>query len=50
MDITLIIGLSIIVVAYILIWALTIKANNIIEKIDEIGITDSRDIEKALDL
>ena len=50
MDITLIIGLSVIGVAYVLIWAFTIKANNIIKKIDETGITDSRDIEKALDL
>lgn len=50
MDITLIIGLSVIAAAYVLIWAITIKANKIINRIDEIGITDSRDIEKALDL
>ena len=50
MDITLIIGLSIIGISYLLIWAVIIKANGIIKKIDETGITDSRDIEKALDL
>jgi len=50
MDITFIIGLSIISVAYALIWALIIKSNKIIKKIDETGITDSRDIEKTLDL
>ena len=50
MDITLITGLSIIAVAYILIWLFIIKANKIINKIDETGITDSRDIEKTLDL
>lgn len=50
MDITLIIGLSVILVAYLLIWAFIIKANKIINKIEETGITDSRDIEKALDL
>jgi len=50
MDITLIIGLSVICVSYALVWAFIIKANGIIKKIDETGITDSRDIEKALDL
>jgi len=50
MDITLIIGLSVIGAAYILTWAFIIKASGIIKKIDETGITDSRDIEKALDL
>jgi len=50
MDITLIIGLSIIFVAYAVTWAFIIRANRIINKIDETGIRDSRDIEKALDL
>lgn len=48
MDITLIIGVSIIAVAYILTWAFIIRANRIIDKIDETGIRDSRDIEKTL--
>lgn len=50
MDITLIIGASVIGLSYILIWAFIIKANRIINKIEETGITDSRDIEKTLDL
>jgi len=50
MDITLIIGLSIILVAYALTWVFILKSNKIINKIDETGIKDSRDIEKALDL
>lgn len=50
MDITLLIGLSVIGVAYLLTWAFIVKSNKIIDKIEETGITDSRDIEKALDL
>lgn len=50
MDNTLVIGLSIICIAYALIWAIIIKSNKIIKKIDETGITDARDIKKALDL
>ena len=50
MDITLVIGLSVIGISYLLIWALIIRANKIINKISETGITDSRDIEKTLDL
>jgi len=50
MDITLIIGLSIIFVAYTLTWVFMLKSNKTINKIDETGIRDSRDIEKTLDL
>ncbi|MDX1358771.1 MAG: hypothetical protein R3232_08070 [Clostridia bacterium] len=50
MDITVIVGLSVIGIAYLLIWAFTLRANKIINKIEETGITDSRDIEKTLDL
>ena len=50
MDISLIIGVAIIAVAYLVTWAFIIRANRIINKIDETGIRDSRDIEKALDL
>ena len=48
MDITFIIGVSIIAVAYILTWAFIIRANRIIDKIDETGIRDSHNIEKTL--
>lgn len=50
MDITLMSGIAIIVIAYVSIWSLIIKSNKIIIDINRKSLKFSRDIEKELEL
>lgn len=50
MDITLIIGLTIIITVYGMIWFLIFKSKNIIQNINKSGLKSSREIEQKLEL